>query len=633
MMSDDKNLNEHGNHQGEFTQSVGGWAEYTVYMTETKDTIRHDVKVPPGKVIPVIFLPGVMGSNLRLSAARQALLDRPKQPDNRSWRPDDIGKADVMRGTGFGGWFKNATPAQRQLDFDPNETEVEYYHYTENKERFDPDGAVTKASDARHQNVPNGLGSIPPLLGSIQAFPPAPPADPAAKPRKFATAAQVARWRGWSEVLFGGAYGTMLKAAERLLNNIVRDGAISFFWQMEPKLPSGMPLSMQYSDITHLLLSDPKEFGAANGAPITEADLKTIAPCWYPVHAMGYNFIKSNGETAVVIADRIRGLVAGYQKRGFKCDEVIIVTHSMGGLLGRALLHPSYGNMLNDQHVKILGMYHNVMPTIGAASAYKRMRFGFQEKEGSAAELEAKVLGFDGRNATAILANAPAPLEMMPGAAYGLNWLKVVDGTGKLLWSWPRKTGAALADIYLQLPKAWWRLINPDWVNPGNVADDRGGGIDNVYQRLKDASKFLSSIASTFHPVTYASYCASPEHPSYGEIVFKVIASTGSDVDSAGRVIRWPAPETWVLLTDNMKDTLTVQAGHRVLTLKLQPGDAPGDETVPCDRSARHIRGTLFEHGKTTAKGYEHQSSYANSQVLASMLYSVVQIAKTAKWT
>ena len=86
-MSDQSGLNEWGNHQGEFTQGVGGWAEYTVHMTKTDDTIRHDVKLPPKKVIPVIFLPGVMGSNLRLSKKRQKELDR---PDNRSWRPDDM---------------------------------------------------------------------------------------------------------------------------------------------------------------------------------------------------------------------------------------------------------------------------------------------------------------------------------------------------------------------------------------------------------------------------------------------------------------------------------------------------------------------------------------------------------------
>ncbi|MFC5514097.1 hypothetical protein ACFPOU_23620, partial [Massilia jejuensis] len=135
-MSDQSGLNERGNHQGEFTQGVGGWAEYTVRMTATSDTVRHDVKLPPRKVIPVIFLPGVMGSNLRLSKKRQDDLDR---LDNRSWRPDDMvgtKSAGAIFNAGLVGWYKNASPAQRQLMLDPNETEVEYYHYTESKDRF-----------------------------------------------------------------------------------------------------------------------------------------------------------------------------------------------------------------------------------------------------------------------------------------------------------------------------------------------------------------------------------------------------------------------------------------------------------------------------------------------------------------
>lgn len=165
-MSDKADLNERGNHPGEFTQSVGGWAEYTVEMTEIDDRARHDVRVPSGKVIPIIFLPGVMGSNLRMSKTTQEKLDR---DDNRSWRPDDLmglgGKQDVITGTNLGGWLKNASPAQRQVNFDPNQTEVDYYHYTEDQGRFDPDGKETRAADIRHKNVPDSLGAIPPLLG------------------------------------------------------------------------------------------------------------------------------------------------------------------------------------------------------------------------------------------------------------------------------------------------------------------------------------------------------------------------------------------------------------------------------------------------------------------------------------
>jgi hypothetical protein len=602
-MSDERGFNERGNHQGEFSQGVGGWAEYTVHMTEVSDTVRHDVTVPPGKVIPVIFLPGVMGSNLRMSKKRQDKLER---ADNRAWRPDDLmsNKLAVGAKAGLGGWFRKASPAQRQLVFDPNETEVEYYHYTEDKGRFDPEGKETLAADARHQNVPDDLAPIPPLIKD--QIPPL-----GRRPsRKLESAAQVARWRGWSEVLFAGAYGEMLRTAERYLNNISRNGQLDpySYWK-----------SHSYASL----------FGPSSGVEVDRDDLKKIAACWYPVHAMGYNYLKSNGESAKVIAERIRGLVRGYQQRGFKCSEVIVVTHSMGGLVGRALLHPKYGKLLDDPTVKVLGMYHSAMPTLGAAAAYRRMRFGFQEKEGIKAEVLAEIIGIDGENATAILANAPAPLEMLPATGYGKDWLKVVDGCGRTIRSWPQGNENALDSIYLQPQNNWWRLINPDWINPGKVKKDDGGGLENVRKRLGDANVFLNAIETTFHPTQcYASYCASDEHKSYGSLVFKVMNHEIWD----SRHVSLPPADTWKLLTDDKKGTLTVQAGAKVLTLKLQPGDAAGDETVPAERSARKITGTLFQHGQAKGSGYEHQDSYAHPHVLASMLHSIVKIATTAKW-
>lgn len=631
-MSDNSNLNERGNHQGHFTQGVGGWAEYTVTMTEIGDTVRHDVVVPPGKVIPVIFLPGVMGSNLRMSKERQNDKNL-NRTDNRAWRPDDLmsasGKMDVLGGNGMGNWFKNATPAQRQLVFDPNETEVEYYHYTENNSRFDPEGKETVAADVRHRNVPDSLPPIPPLIGSLTSS-----SNNQGTKHSTATPAQVARWRGWSEVLFAGSYGEMLQTAEYFLNNMVLPKQLNPCWQKSPTNPAtAQPMDRsywKYSNISELLLGDPKHFGAGCEAAIDENDIKKISKCWYPVHAMGYNFLRSNGDSALVISKRILGLVQGYQKRGFKCDEVIIVTHSMGGLVARALLHPDYGNMLNDKTVKVLGIYHNVMPTMGAGSAYKRMRFGFQDKPGKLAEIGARVIAINGEHATAILANTPAPLELLPGAAYGKDWLKVIDESGKTLWSWPRNDQTALDSIYLQSGDAWWRLINPNWVNPANIKKASGGGLENVRNRLKKAAKFLQSIENTFHPNNcYASFCASHERLTYGEVVFK----TQDFLWQPGKIRKaLPPPETWKLLADNARGTLTVQAGDEKLFLLLQHPDAPGDETVPAGRSARLIKGNLFVHGETKGESYEHQASYSDPKVLASMLYSIVQIAKTAKW-
>jgi len=258
------------------------------------------------------------------------------------------------------------------------------------------------------------------------------------------------------------------------------------------------------------------------------------------------------------------------------------------------------------------------------------MRFGFLDKPGKLEEIKARIVAINGEHATAILANTPAPLELLPGAAYGKDWLKVIDETGKILWSWPCNDDAALDSIYLQPEDAWWRLINPNWINPANLEDTRGGGIERVRTRLRNAADFLRSIENTFHPNNcYASFCASPERVTYGEVVFK----TQDFLWQPGRVRKSLAPpETWKLLADDAKGKLTVQAGTEKLFLLLQHPTAPGDETVPCGRSARLINGTIFVHGEKKGESYEHQASYSDPKVLASMLYSIVQIAKTAKW-
>ena len=84
-------------------------------FTEKADIKRHAVVVPPGKVIPVIFIPGIMGSNLRLTKLPDGFAEKRYRPDtaagwawppqmkatngwgDRAWRPDDgkIGRAHV----------------------------------------------------------------------------------------------------------------------------------------------------------------------------------------------------------------------------------------------------------------------------------------------------------------------------------------------------------------------------------------------------------------------------------------------------------------------------------------------------------------------------------------------------------
>jgi hypothetical protein len=321
--------------------------------------------------------------------------------------------------------------------------------------------------------------------------------------------------------------------------------------------------------------------------------------------------------------------VRGYKKRHFNCEEVIIVTHSMGGLLARALLHPDYGNLLDEKLFSVLGVYHSAMPTTGAAATYKRMRFGFQESWAFLGETGASIFGVDGEHATAVLANASGPLELLPSEAYGRDWLKVINWRNEVLWSWPRNADTPLNSIYVKPNLAWWRLVNPKWVNPAEGSGKNNENINEVYDRLRRAFDFVQSIKDTFHPtMTFASYCTSSERPCYGEVVFRVL-----DADPKGQLLKNSPPvENWQLLSDDKKGTLIVQAGSNKLTLRLVQPKSEGDETVPGGRSASKLPGSHFVHGRKDGEGYEHQNSYANNDVLASLLYSIVKISKTAKW-
>jgi hypothetical protein len=85
------------------------------FCTPKEDKHPQRVSVPPKRVLPIIFLPGIMGSNLRMSAQRQREI---RKGNNITWRPDRKKDAASML---------NENPADRQLRLDPDQTEVDTY--------------------------------------------------------------------------------------------------------------------------------------------------------------------------------------------------------------------------------------------------------------------------------------------------------------------------------------------------------------------------------------------------------------------------------------------------------------------------------------------------------------------------
>lgn len=537
-----------------------------IQTTPHEDKVGCEMHVLPSKVIPVIFLPGIMGSNLKLSPARQQKLEK---DTDISWRPEATLETLAMI---------NDDPAARQQILDPEQTDVDTY---------DPGNPQ---SDKRHKNVSKVAFIYNP--NDVEGT-------------KDAT--HRARQRGWSEIFYE-SYGELLRRLEAHLNPLCQLGQPAAGWQQ-------------------ILDNDPGTWGATStGQALTRDDLKKITDAWYPVHAMGYNWLRSNGDSAKVLGQRIRDLIAKYQSLNFKCEKVIVVTHSMGGLVGRALIHPDFGNAEDV----VAGIIHGAMPATGAAAAYKRIRAGF-EGGGVKGYIFKKVVGDTGPKVTAVLANAPGGLQLLPSERYGSDWLKTRIGDQEVTLG--PNTGDPYADIYTVQDK-WYRLINPEWVNPAKLTTS---DLEMTFRKLKEARKFHQAIATHYHPQTYLSYGADAndkKHFAWGDVVWEVGKAPffgGGAKQGLGleKLDVAPQPEQWQNLEDKGEGVIRLTDGldTQRFGVRIEPPAEAGDGTVPKRSAVDPV-----DQGKPKLSfkggGYEHQDSYKDQAVLNSTLYGIASIAR-----
>lgn len=545
------------------------------FCTPKEDGAPQKMTVPPKRVIPIVFLPGIMGSNLRMNQERQQLL---KKSNNIAWRPDRLREAVALI---------NQAPALRQLQLDADSTEVDIYQPGAST------GSTETAGDRHDHDIGHLRRPITTELESSLLMD-----DPAVLGTERKTKEQKARERGWGEVYFS-SYRTLLELCEEALNEAIRYGRISPYWQQ-------------------LIGVSPRKWRANAEPPLstlTEADVKqALQGCWFPVHAMGYNWLESNETSGVLTAKRVSALIAGYTKQGYRCEKVILVTHSMGGLVARALIHPEMGNIAD----KVLGVVHGVMPAIGAPAAYRRMRCGFEESY-LGVDPAPKVLGNYGAEVTAVLGNSEGGLQLLPSDAYGNHWLQAWHGGTQLL-SLPRN-GDPYEEIYKARGK-WYGLLREAWINPANQASK---GYKQTCLFLDNAKAFHQKIAKTYHPRSYAHYGADPNRPSWEHVAWELLESC-SATEAEGLQIS----------EDDQQGKLFVHAPGKPkfadFTVKLRGPSGPGDQTVPL-RSAEHQLNSGKFSGIFRQIGYEHQGSYQDENALAATLFSLVRIAQTMRWS
>ncbi len=329
-----------------------------------------------------------------------------------------------------------------------------------------------------------------------------------------------------------------------------------------------------------------------------------------PVYAFGYNWTASNAESGQKLAAFIEKTIDDTAKT-CECTQVILVTHSMGGLVAREACRQTC------IQAKVLGVVHGVQPATGAPAAYFRMKTGFEPPadyhdkflrwlrnplkpalktiEGTIGN---HVLGNYGPDVTIILANSPGALELLPNKLYKDNngsaqWLSYTDHLGKrseLPQSDPYK------EIYGIKKGPAYRLVNPEWLGDntrkGYKVEEEDTWEDYL-NNLNDAEDFHEKLSDKLHPETYQFFATDLETVDRVDILGKRHLISGSLLlDSLVKKnfimeIRDDKGENVLSLDQfTLPDSLS---GKHCRVYSLKPPAGSGDGTVP-DSSGRALK-------------------------------------------
>lgn len=568
-----------------FGKSGNPTFEWTLSGTTLNDMVGLVVQ---DKILPVIFVPGIMGSNLMSN----------DESRDKVWRLDTT----MGQPLGLARRMSFSGPATRQRQMHPARTVV----------------------DSR--------GSVPSkAVGSVSRR------------------QQYSDERFWGEISEGSYHSFLLWLEERLNGQ----GANPAKWQdfyytavsaantrgqrrAEPVLHPGIQMRMRAFDPLRYVESTGSQRAAAES--ILSDDLLKRARFKMPVYACGYNWLDSNSVAADRLRSRIDAVIDANNRNGFKCDQVILITHSMGGLVARRCAQ------LSGMQDKIAGIVHGVMPATGAAVAYRRCKIGMRD-ESFVAGL---VIGSNGREVTAVFAQAPGALQLLPTTEYQSGWLKIKDADGRDVESVPASD--PYAEIYLRNDR-WWGLVRPEWLRP------RGGrplSWSEYVLNINAAKDFHQQIRGKYHGISYVYYGADPNVASFERVQWQMKRGVAPDPNPG------PAPrEVRDMGFDGVRDSgsnplyvggrteyipnhgggawgggagTTYESSYWEISAAKQDGG--GDGTVPTI-SGRAPLVTTSSAGSIRQQfrmgGFEHEPSYRNEQAQLATLFSIQKIAASAR--
>jgi hypothetical protein len=281
-----------------------------------------------------------------------------------------------------------------------------------------------------------------------------------------------------------------------------------------------------------------------------------------PVHAFGYNWTDDNAESGKRLRGFITELIKFYRNISRSgqamCEKVMVITHSMGGLVARhALKEPWCENL-------VISVVHGVQPVDGAPAAYRRMKAGFELSSKATSPkailmgtLTNAALGNNGPEVSVLVGNMPGVLQLLPNKLYRDNegrkdWLRFrlrteASGTqpaSEREWaSFP--TSNPYKEIYasrneiqsLMTPN----LLNPAVRDPKKIESEWRGFLE----RVQIAENFHDSLGHYHHPRTYYFYATGVTTADIVEFLCRPLNSTAEREKLLARIRKQlEAPET-----------------------------------------------------------------------------------------
>jgi pimeloyl-ACP methyl ester carboxylesterase len=573
------------------------YAETTLSPVDNK--VRAQCTVPPSTVVPVVFVPGVMGSNLKAKTKIKLSGSNSINAGDRVWNVDSL--TSPMKWWGKDPAYRQAVLNKDVLIVDNGGLIKEGY-----ETQYSTDGMMPIASQVR--TGATELSKVP---------------------------LDLARKRGWGSVSWN-YYGSFVDWLQYQLS--------------QGRISNGQPNSV-FQAFMQLVGTSPHGAQAA-ATPLTADQAKKMLNIQFPVHAVGYNWLQSNVDSGRDLTQGIGGLlgiddiIKLYDNvNGQSCQEVIVVTHSMGGLVARAaaLVH----------NAKILGIVHGVQPIDGAAAFYKRIAAGF-EGEGSGimgsimGGVTAKVLGPDSRYTIPELAYSPGPLELAPNKLYngGKPWLFIKDNKGRVLKALP-ESGDPYKEIYLDTTHVW-RAVNPDWLNPSGAVAQPEIEFGRCVGRAED---YHAKVGGKVHPRTYAHWGADAKQKSWGLMNWTAQAGetyvpSAWDMGASQGMARsqWlpdtqhppTAPDQWSFqnpVTAAGSERYLQSAQNKEIHMSVDDPIDPGDGTVPAAASGAQIARYPGCQIACAMTGFDHQGDYNDDQVRKVLLDALVRLVEPVKVT